>query len=195
MEKKQLFGKKSHSAETTERGTLWDFPSSILTQNSKKMKGEPLGENIFLEKVAVPEKTERGDPLVSPCMVCYTEKQEKPFWFTSLGQMVQFGAIRFNRTFNYFGQFVWIEKSHYISRVSLHEAPTRKKNKKSTGYDGISNEILKCCSPIIEPYVADVFNKCLEQSIFQEPLKIARVFRSLKKETEVPLRVTDQSVC
>ena len=60
-------------------------------------------------------------------MVCYAEKQEKPFWFSSLGQMVQFGAIIFCRTFkNYFGQFVWIEKkSHYNSRVSLHEAPTK----------------------------------------------------------------------
>ena len=62
-------------------------------------------------------------------MVRYAGKQEKPFWFTSLGQLVQFGAIIFCRTFsNYFGQFVWIEKkkSHYNSRVSLHEAPTKK---------------------------------------------------------------------
>ena len=38
-------------------------------------------------------------------------------------------AIKFCRTFkNYFGQFVWIEKkSHYNSRVSLHEAPTEKR--------------------------------------------------------------------
>ena len=41
--------------------------------------------------------------------------------------MVQFDTIIFSRTFkNYFGQFVWIEKmSHYNSRVSLHEAPTK----------------------------------------------------------------------
>ena len=40
--------------------------------------------------------------------------------------MIQFGTIKFRRTFkNYFGQFVWIEKSHYNSRVSLHEAPTK----------------------------------------------------------------------
>ena len=41
--------------------------------------------------------------------------------------MEQFGAIIFCKTFkNYFGQFVWIEKNrHYISRVSLHEAPTK----------------------------------------------------------------------
>ena len=59
-------------------------------------------------------------------MICYAEKEEKPFWFSSLGQIVQFGAIIFCRTFkNYFGQFVWIEKKgHYNSRVSLHEAST-----------------------------------------------------------------------
>ena len=59
-------------------------------------------------------------------MVCYAEK---PFWFSSLGQIVQFGAIIFCRTLkNYFGLFVWIEnKSHYNRRVSLHEAPTEKR--------------------------------------------------------------------
>ena len=73
------------------------------------------------------KKIERGDSLVSPGMVCYAEKQVKPFWSNSLGQMVQFDTIIFCRTFkNYFGQFVWIEKkSHYNSRVSLHEAPTK----------------------------------------------------------------------
>ena len=40
--------------------------------------------------------------------------------------------------------------------------------KKSKGNDGISNEILECSSLIIEPYVADVFNKCLDQIIFQK---------------------------
>ena len=32
-------------------------------------------------------------------MVCYAEKEEKPFWFSSLGQMIQFGTIKFCRTF------------------------------------------------------------------------------------------------
>ena len=76
-------------------------------------------------------------------MVCYAEKEEKPFWLISLGQMSQFGTTKLCRTYkNYFGQFVWIEKivtiivafhfmkrplkkSHYKSRVSLHEAPTK----------------------------------------------------------------------
>ena len=32
-------------------------------------------------------------------MVCYAEKQEKPFWFSSLDQIVHFDAIMFCRTF------------------------------------------------------------------------------------------------
>ena len=92
----------------------------------QKNTGGPFGEIFFSKKVSQCQKNERGDPLVSPGMVCYAEKQEKPFWFSSLGQIVQFGAIIFCRTFkNYFCQFVWIEKSHYNSRVSLHEVPTK----------------------------------------------------------------------
>ena len=78
------------------------------------------------------EKKLKGDPLVLPYpgMVCYAEKQVKPFWSSSLGQMVQFDTIIFGRTLrNYFDQFAWIEKkSHYNSRVSLHEAPTKNRN-------------------------------------------------------------------
>ena len=51
-------------------GTLWDFPTSILTQNSKKNEGGTLWEKIFLKKsLAVPKKNEKGDPLVSPGML------------------------------------------------------------------------------------------------------------------------------
>ena len=76
------------------------------------MKGGPFGEKIFYEKKSrSAEKKLEGVPLVSPGMVCYAGKQEKPFWFSLLDQIVQFGAIIFCRTFrNYFGQFVWIEK-------------------------------------------------------------------------------------
>ena len=91
----------------------------ILFYNTQKT------QKFFRKKSHNAEKTE-GGPLVSPSIVCYAEKEEKPFWFNSLGQMIQFGATKFRRTFkNYFGQFVWIEKkSHYNSRVPLHEAPT-----------------------------------------------------------------------
>ena len=81
-------------------GTLWDFPTSILSQNSKKIEGGTLWGKNFREKIlAVPKKIGRGEPLVSPCMVCYAGKQENTFWFSSLDHIVQFGAIIFRRTF------------------------------------------------------------------------------------------------
>ena len=93
-----IFGKKSHNAEKTERGDPLDFSTSILSQNIKKNAGGTLWGNFFFRKksLAVPKKNES---LVSPGMVCYAEKQEKPFWFSSLDQIVHFNAIIFCRTF------------------------------------------------------------------------------------------------
>ena len=73
------------------------------------------------------ENNERGESLVSPGMVCYAEKQEKPSWFSSLDQIVHFDAIIFCRTFVELFWSVRVDrkKSHYNSRVSLHEAPTK----------------------------------------------------------------------
>ena len=97
------------------------------------------GFRIVSEKkcLAVPKKIERGDSLVSPGMICYAEKQVKPFWSSSLGQMVLFDTIIFCRTFkNYFGQFVWIEKKrvtiivafHFMKRrlITIHRSRVRK---------------------------------------------------------------------
>ena len=51
--------------QKTERGTLWDFPTSILSQNIKKMQGDPLRKKKFEKKIrkkflAVPKKIEKG---------------------------------------------------------------------------------------------------------------------------------------
>ena len=81
-------------------GTLWDFSTSILSQNIKKNAGGPFGEKFFfVKKSRSAGKNERGESLVSPSMVCYAEKQEKPFWFSSLDRIVHFDAIIFCRTF------------------------------------------------------------------------------------------------
>ena len=123
--------KKVSQCRKTERGILWDFPTSILSQNSKNIEGGTLWGKFFSEKsLTVPKTIERGDPLVSPGMVCYAGKPEKPFWFSSLDKIVQFGAIIFRRTFkNYFGQFVWIEKKATII-VAFHFMKRRLKSYK-----------------------------------------------------------------
>ena len=74
----------------------------------------------------------KGDPLVLPGMECYAEKQGKPFWSSSLGQIVQFDTIIFGRTFkNYFGQFVWIEKKRVTILVAFHFMKRRLKTERT----------------------------------------------------------------
>ena len=89
-----------------------------VANHQKKRKGTLWGAFLFRKKSHNAEKAERGDPLVSPGTVCYAEKQEKPFWFSSLGQMVQFDTIKFRTTL----------KKKVTIIVSLHEAPTKNGN-------------------------------------------------------------------
>ena len=69
---------------------------NIFIAKQQKMKGEGHFEviKIFRKKVSqFRNKTERGDPLVSPGIVCCAEKNEQLFWLSSLGQMVQFDIL------------------------------------------------------------------------------------------------------
>ena len=113
----------------TERGDPLGFFNIHSVAKHQKNAGGPFGENFFFEKKSrSAEKNERGESLVSPGMACYAEKQEKPFWFSSIDQIVHFDAIIFCRTFVELFWSVRVDrkkKSHYNSRVSLHEAPTK----------------------------------------------------------------------
>ena len=123
---------KSHNAEKLKGGPFEVFQHPFCRKTSKKMQGDPLGKIFFSKKKSrSAEKNERGESLVSPGMVCYAEKQEKHFWFSSLDQILHFDAIIFCRTFVELFWSVRVDrkkKSHYNSRVSLHEAPTKKES-------------------------------------------------------------------
>lgn len=55
------------------------------------------------------------------------------------------------------------------------------KNKKSTGHDGLSNEMLKQCSPVIEKYLSEAFNNSIAKTQFPDFLKLAKVVPIFKK--------------
>ena len=97
---KKFFWKSLTMPKKTERvDPLGVFNIHFVAKHQKIEGGTLWGKFFSRKKVSTPKKTVRGDPLVSPAMVCYAGKQEKPFWFSSLGQIVQFGAIIFCRTF------------------------------------------------------------------------------------------------
>ena len=70
-----IFGKKSHNAEKKLKGgTLWDFSTSILSQNIKKMQGDPLRKKIPKKKI--PKKMSRS-----------AEKNERVFGLARYGML------------------------------------------------------------------------------------------------------------
>ena len=97
--------KISQCRKKTERGDPLGFFNIHSVAKHQKNAGGTLEEKKirrkkFRKKMSrSAEKNERGESLVSPGMVCYAEKQEKPFWFSSLDQIVHFDAIIFCRTF------------------------------------------------------------------------------------------------
>ena len=64
---------------------------------------------------------------------------------------------------------------NYTNELEVSKIVGSLKNKKSSGLDGISNEILKSCSPIIEKYLVRSLNDSIEKQVFPECLKYAKV--------------------
>ena len=77
--------KKSHNAEKTGREDPLGFFNIHSVAKLKKMKGDPLVEKFFRKKVAQRRKKTR------PIML--RGKKQKPFWFSSLCQQVQFKIL------------------------------------------------------------------------------------------------------
>ena len=86
-----FFEKSLTTPKKIERGILWDFSIPSLSQNPKKLKGDPLGKILFRKKVSqCRKKTERGIILWSrPALYVMREN----FWFCSLGQQVKFEIL------------------------------------------------------------------------------------------------------
>ena len=76
-------------------GTLKGDPFRFLNIVAKhqKLEGELFGDFFSKKSLTLPKKLKEG----TPGIVCYAEN-EKLFWFVSLGQMIQFGTIKFHRT-------------------------------------------------------------------------------------------------
>ena len=72
----------------------------------------------------------------------------------------------------------------YLSVLELDKYMSRLENKKkSSGLDGISNQLLKLSLPYIIDSLTCVFNLCIEKNIFPSELKKAKVV-PLPKSTD-----------
>ena len=69
---------------------------------------------------------------------------------------------------------------HPTNEKETYEILHGMKNKKSSGYDGISNESSNC-SPILEPFLVRIVNQCITKCIFPECFKIAKIIPLYRK--------------
>ena len=123
----------------TRRGDFLGFSNIHSVAKQQKIEGGTLWEIFFPgKKVSQCRKKLKGGPLVSPGMVCYAGKQEKPFWFSSLGRMVQFGAIIFCRTIlvSSGGLKKTLTKCHDYSRLF-----SKKKRRLKTSNEGMNTVV------------------------------------------------------
>ena len=63
----------------------------------------------------------------------------------------------------------------------MNKVITSLKNKASSGHDGLSNNIVQICAPVIAPYLTSVFNQCIHLETFPDSFKIAKIL-GLHKE-------------
>ena len=126
------------------------------------MKGDPLG--FFSEKSHNAEKNLEGGPFSLSRYGMLRGKRGKTFLVSSLGQMIQFiqfGTIKFCSTV---GQFVWIEKkekkSHYNSRVSLHEAPNKNHVSVFTSVSRLPADILPSQVELAQRHMGSYYINC-----------------------------------
>ena len=122
----------------SERGDpLGFFNIHSVAKHQKKCRGDPLGKNFFWKKKSrSAQKNESWESLVSPGMVCYAEKQEKPFWFSSLDQIVHFDAIIFCRTFVELFWSVRVDRKKRVTIiVAFHFMKRRLKTRERPRWD------------------------------------------------------------
>ncbi len=64
---------------------------------------------------------------------------------------------------------------NYTNSIEIYDRIAKLENKKSSGYDLISNRILKFTNSTISPYLETLFNCCIYHAIFPDVFKIAQV--------------------
>ena len=61
--KNTFFEKNLTMPKKLKGGPFWDFSTSVLSENSKKIEGEPFGNFFFRKKVSQSQKYSKAVPL------------------------------------------------------------------------------------------------------------------------------------
>ena len=169
---------KNPSTENQEKyKTIRNKVSALIRKakkevNYRKIGKDPSAKCIYRTLKAIKCNQESSPPVIDPDIM--------NDFFVSIGPMLSFKlpVVDPNIILTRMSKTMFLQPTDQwkVAKIWIHM-----KNKKSYGLDEISNEILKCCSPVIEPAIAVAFNKCIEERTFPKCLKIAKVIPIFKK--------------
>ena len=112
--------KVSQCRKNLKGGPFGIFQHPFCRKTPKKWKGALWGKTFVQKSLAMPKKNWKGGPFG---LVRYPMLRGKPFWFSSLGQRVQFGVfLKFCRTFGvklFWSLQVYRKKNQKIEGVTL----------------------------------------------------------------------------
>ena len=121
--------------------------------NYRKIGKDPSSKCISRTLKAIKCDQESSSPVIDPDIM--------NDFFVSIGPMLSSKLPVVDHNIN----ITRVSKTLFLQPTDQWEVAKilkQMKNKKSYGVDGISNEILKCFSPVIELAIAAAFNKCIE---------------------------------
>ena len=151
-----------------------------LIKNAKRQSNYKLGENPSAKMIYRNMKSygRHDQPAVN-----LPEPEKINHFFTAIGPKLASSIPPAQHKYNV-DKIVKSIVLNYTNELEVSKIIASSKNKKSSGHDGISNEFLKRCSPIIEKYLVGSFNYCIEKQFFPGCLKIAKVLPLFKKGDE-----------
>ena len=140
--------------------------------NHRKIGKDPSAKCIYRTLKVIKCNQESSPPAIAPDIM--------NVFFVSIGPMLssKMPVVDHNINITRVSKTMFLQPTDQWEVVKILK---QMRNRKIYGLDGISNEILKCCSPVIEPTIAAAFNKCIEERTFPKRLKIAKVIPIFKK--------------
>ena len=140
--------------------------------NIQKLRNNPNAKTLYRNLKSHKRKDQIAE--VTPDLKTLNE------FFTTIGSKLADAVPPSNKEY-FVPKFEKTMVLNYTNQHEISKILAKMKNKKSSGHDGISNEILKCCSPVIENYLTNCFNNCIEKQFFPNSLKVAKVIPLYKK--------------
>ena len=141
-------------------------------ENFRKLGNNPTAKTIYKTLMTVKKQQQPHSSL--------PDLEDLNKYFASIGSILSSNLPKVTNS----DTIQQVENTMVVYPTNASEVTSiikKMKNKKSCGEDGISNDILKCCSPIVDEYIAIAFNKCILEKTYPTCLKVAKVIPLHKK--------------